>query len=92
MKQVHLMQSLNNIKPHTGQKQRQVNQWGTHNDTVLLVGLYHDCSDVTDIDTSQGAKEAGLTILMACQQLPVRHHQATWDTWHGGDTLGDDLR
>lgn len=68
-----------------------MNEGATHNDTVLLVGLYHDCSDVTDIDAAQGAKEAGLTILMACQQLPVRHHQATWDTRRGGDTLRDDL-
>lgn len=68
-----------------------MNRGATHNDTVLLVGLYHDCNDVTDIDAAQGAKEAGLTILMARQQLPVCHHQATWDTWRGGDTLGDDL-
>lgn len=29
---------------------------------------------------------------MTSQQLPVCHHQATWDTRRGGHTLGDDLQ
>lgn len=88
----HLVQLLNNINPNIIQKQRQVNQAATHNDAVLLFGLHPDCSDVTYVYAAQRAKEAGLTILMTGQQLPVCHHQATWDTRRGGDTLGDDLQ
>lgn len=63
----------------------------THNDTVLLAGLHADGGDVTDIDAAQRAEEAGLTVLMAGQQLRVCHHQAAWDTWGGGQSLRDDL-
>lgn len=79
---------------HTTIKQNLVlnQRAATHDDTVLLVGFYLDYSDVTDLYAAQRAKEAGLTILMACQQLPVCHHQATWDTWRGDDTLGHDLQ
>lgn len=64
----------------------------THDDTVLLVGLHPDCSDVADIYAAQRAKEAGLAVLMAGQQLPVCHHQAARDTRRGRRALGDDLQ
>lgn len=64
----------------------------THNDTVLLVGLHADGSDITDIGAAERTEEAGLTVLMAGKQLPVRHHQATRDTRSGGHTLRDDLQ
>lgn len=80
------------MKLHIIQKQRHVNQAATYNDTVLLFGLYPDRSDVTYVYAAQRAKEAGLTILMTGQQLLVCHHQATWDTRRGRDTLGDDLQ
>lgn len=38
----------------------------THNDTVLLVGLHADSSDITDIYAAQRTEEAGLTVLMTC--------------------------
>lgn len=80
------------MKRHIIQKQRPGKWAAPHNDAVLLPGLHPDRSDVTDVCAAQRAKEAGLTILMTSQQLPVCHHQATWDTRRGGHTLGDDLR
>jgi len=74
-----------NINPST-------DKWPTHNDAVLLVSLQADGSDITDIGAAERAEEAGLTVLMAGEQLPVRHHQATRDTWSGGQTLRDDLQ
>lgn len=64
----------------------------THNDAVLLVGLHADSGDITNVGAAQRAEEAGLTVLMAGEQLPVCHHQATWDTGSGGQTLRDDLQ
>lgn len=37
----------------------------THDDTVLLIGLQADSSDVTDIGAAKGTEEARLTVLMA---------------------------
>lgn len=67
------------------------NQVATHNDTVFLVALQADSGDVRGIGTSQQTEKAGLTVLMAGEQLPVRHNQTTWDTRGRGHTLGDDL-
>lgn len=64
----------------------------THNNAVLLVGLQADSGDVADVGAAQRAEEAGLTVLMASQQLPVCHHQATGDTRGGCNTLRDHLR
>lgn len=45
--------------------QRRVKQLATHNDTVLLVGLHTDSSDITDINAAEWTEEAGLTVLVA---------------------------
>lgn len=63
----------------------------TYNDTVLLVGLQADRSDVTNISAAQWTEEASLTVLMASKQLPVCHNQATWDARGGRHTLRDNL-
>lgn len=64
----------------------------THDDTVLLAGLHADRRHVADVDGAQRAEEAGLTVLVAGQQLPVRHHQATRDARRGRHALRDDLQ
>lgn len=80
------------IKGRLIQTQRRGKWAEPHNDAVLLSGLHPDGSDVTHVYAAQRAKEAGLTVLVTRQQLPVCHHQATWDTRRGGHALGDDLR
>lgn len=64
----------------------------THDDAVLLAGLHADRRHVADVDGAQRAEEAGLTVLVAGQQLPVRHHQATRDARRGRHALRDDLQ
>lgn len=54
--------------------------WQTYNDAVLLVGLQADAGDITDVGTSQRPEEAGLTVLMAGEELFFCHHQTAGDT------------
>lgn len=70
----------------------EMNQTCAHNDTELLVGLHADADHVADVDAAQQPEEAGLTVLMAGEQLPVGHHQAAGDAGGGGHALGDDLQ
>lgn len=63
----------------------------THQDTVLLAKLCGDGSDVCQPGCAQGAKEAGLAILVACEEAVPRDHQAARDAGARSNALGYDL-
>jgi hypothetical protein len=63
----------------------------THQDTVFLAQLRGDGSDVCQPGCAQGAKEAGLAILVAGEEAVLCDHQAARDTGAGSYALGYDL-
>lgn len=63
-----------------------------HQDTVLPARFRADGADVGQLGCAQGAEEAGLAILMACEKAVIGDHQATGDAGTGGYPLGDDLK
>ncbi|KAB1269310.1 hypothetical protein Cadr_000013280 [Camelus dromedarius] len=63
-----------------------------HQDTVLLAQVSGDGTDVGQLGGAQGAEEAGLAILVACEEAVVSDHQAAGDTGARSYPLGDDLK
>lgn len=63
----------------------------THQDAVLLAQFCGDGTDVSQSGCAQGAEEAGLAILMACEEAVLGDYQAARDTGAGSHPLGYDL-